>query len=43
MNRKYIGAMLAILALILTIVCLHQRETIERQSQLIQTLWRDCQ
>jgi len=43
MNRKYIGIMWAILALVLTIVCVKQRETIEKQTQLIRTLWRDCQ
>ena len=43
MNRKYVGIMWAILALVLTIVCVKQRETIERQQQLIRTLWTDCQ
>ena len=33
MNHKYIGIMWALLALVLTIVCLHQRETIEKQSR----------
>lgn len=44
MNRKYIGIMWALLALVLTIVCLHQRETIEKQQQqAIRILWKDCQ
>ena len=43
MNRKYIGVMLALLVLVLTVVCVHQRETIEKQRQTIRILWKDCQ
>jgi hypothetical protein len=42
MNRKYIGIMWAILAIILMIVCVKQRETIDKQQQLIRVLWKDC-
>ena len=43
MNRKYISIMLAVLALVLTVVCVKQRETIEKQRQAIRILWKDCQ